>query len=102
MTPPSENRPPADQVVRWTFDGQALHARDGQSVAAALLAAGRRAWRATRRTGEPRGLFCGMGVCYDCLVRVDGLPNVRACQVPVREGMRVETQQDPGSWDQPT
>ena len=85
--------------VCWTFDGQELHAVEGQTVAAALLAAGRRVWRTTTRCGEPRGLFCGMGVCFDCLVQVDGRPNVRACQTLVAEGMRVETQRGAGTWE---
>ena len=71
-------------------DGQELVAYEGESLAAALLASGRRFTRWTARAGEPRGYFCGMGVCQDCLVTVDGLPNVRACMMPVREGLRVE------------
>jgi predicted molibdopterin-dependent oxidoreductase YjgC len=87
--------------VRVTFDGEPLPAVAGQTVAAALLAGGRRAWRSTGRRGEPRGLFCGMGVCFDCLVRIDGRPNQRACQVPVADGMRVQTQHGAGSWEGP-
>jgi predicted molibdopterin-dependent oxidoreductase YjgC len=70
-----------------TFAGRALPARDGQSVAAALTAAGVRSWRTTRREGRPRGLFCGIGVCFDCLLSIDGRPAQRACLVPVRDGM---------------
>jgi predicted molibdopterin-dependent oxidoreductase YjgC len=81
-----------------TVDGSALAAHEGESIAAALIASGRRATRSTARTGEPRGYFCGMGVCQDCLVTVDGLPNVRACMTPVREGQRVETQRGLGEW----
>jgi predicted molibdopterin-dependent oxidoreductase YjgC len=88
-------------MVRFTFDGEELHAVEGQTVAAALLAAGRRVWRYTGRRGEPRGLFCGMGVCFDCLVRIDGRPNLRACQTVVAEGMRVETQRGAGTWEVP-
>jgi predicted molibdopterin-dependent oxidoreductase YjgC len=92
---------PEGRIVRWTFDGEEVRAFEGQTIAAALLAAGRRIWRYTSRRREPRGLFCGMGICFDCLVRVEGRPNVRACQTPVREGMRVETQHDPGAWEMP-
>jgi len=74
-------------------DGRPLTARPGMTVAAALLAAGRRTWRRTAR-GAPRGLFCGMGVCFDCLVIVDGAPNVRACVTPVAPGMRIETERE--------
>ncbi len=79
-------------------DGQQLAAYVGESIAAALVASGRRFTRWTARTGEPRGYFCGMGVCQDCLVTVDGLPNVRACVTPVRDGLRVETQRGLGEW----
>lgn len=96
LGPVSGRRP-----LRFTFDGRELFAYEGETVAAALLAAGRRAFRRTGRRGEPRGLLCGMGICFDCLVRVDGRPNVRACQTPVAEGMRVETQRGAGSWEVP-
>jgi hypothetical protein len=74
-----------------TFDGAPLSARAGQSVAAALTDAGIRSWRTTRHNERPRGLFCGIGVCYDCLLVVDGLPNQRACLVPARDGMTLQT-----------
>ena len=74
-------------TVTVTFGGRALSARDGQSVAAALTAAGVRSWRTTRRGGRPRGLFCGIGACFDCLLTIDGRPAQRACLVPVRDGM---------------
>jgi predicted molibdopterin-dependent oxidoreductase YjgC len=74
-------------TVTVTFAGRTLHARDGQSVAAALTAAGVRSWRTTRRGTRPRGLFCGIGACFDCLITIDGSPAQRACLVPVRDGM---------------
>ena len=74
-------------TVTITFAGRTLQARDGQSVAAALTAAGVRSWRTTRRGARPRGLFCGIGVCFDCLLTIDGRPAQRACLVPVRDGM---------------
>jgi len=87
--------------VRLTFDGDEVLCVEGQTLAAAFLATGRRAWRFTSRRGEPRGVFCGMGICFDCLVEVDGRPNVRACLTPAAEGMRVETQHGAGSWEAP-
>jgi predicted molibdopterin-dependent oxidoreductase YjgC len=72
-------------------DGREVAAHEGESVAAVLIAAGHRAFRRTDRAGEARSYFCGMGVCHDCLVVVDGDPNVRACMTRVRAGMRVET-----------
>ncbi len=74
-------------------DGRPLTAFLGESVAAALLAEGYLAFRHTARRGEPRGLFCGMGICFDCLVVVDGRPGRRACMIEVRDGMQVELQQ---------
>jgi predicted molibdopterin-dependent oxidoreductase YjgC len=85
--------------LHFTFDGQELPAYEGETVAAALLAAGRRTFRRTARRGEPRGPFCGMGVCFECLVCIDGRPNRRACQVPVADGMRVASQEGLGPWE---
>lgn len=86
----SLNTDPCQASVQFTLDGQPLVALEGQTIAGALLAAGCRAWRSTERLGEPRGFFCGMGVCYDCLVFVEGQGQVRACQTLVADGMRVE------------
>jgi hypothetical protein len=66
------------------FDGRRLPMVPGQSVAAVLLAAGVRSWRTTRTAARPRGLFCGIGVCFDCLVTVNGVPSVRACLAEAR------------------
>ncbi|MFF6958212.1 MULTISPECIES: 2Fe-2S iron-sulfur cluster-binding protein [unclassified Streptomyces] len=73
------------------LDGRPVPAREGQSVGSALMAAGIVAWRSTRVEGRPRGLFCGIGVCFDCLITVDGHRDQRACQVPAADGMRLET-----------
>jgi D-hydroxyproline dehydrogenase subunit gamma len=72
--------------VTIVLDGRRVEAYAGETVAAVLLAEGE---IATRRTvgGEPRGIFCGMGVCFDCLMVVDGVPNTRACMTWVREGL---------------
>ena len=80
------------RAVRISVDGEDVAAHEGESIAAALIAAGIRALRWTTRTDEPRGYLCGMGVCHDCLVTVDGVPNVRACVTAVRDGLRVERQ----------
>jgi hypothetical protein len=74
------------------FDGEPVPAAPGQTVAAALWAAGVRSWRTTRDGGAPRGLFCGVGACFDCLITVDGVPNQLACLVRARPGMAVTTQ----------
>jgi predicted molibdopterin-dependent oxidoreductase YjgC len=77
--------------VSFTFDGRPMTAEAGQTVGAALLAAGIRSWRVTRSGGRPRGLFCGIGACFDCLVDVNDDRAVRACLVPVRDGDEVRT-----------
>ena len=79
-----------------SFDGEALLAYPGETVATALLAAGRRRTGVTGRRGEPRGLYCGMGLCWECVVVVDGRPNQRACTTAAAPGLRVETQRGPG------
>jgi predicted molibdopterin-dependent oxidoreductase YjgC len=84
--------------LNMLVDGQSVVAYEGESIAAALFAAGVRITRWTARAGEPRGYFCGMGVCQDCLVTVDGSPNVRACMTTVQDGLRVETQRGLGDW----
>nr|WSX49271.1 (2Fe-2S)-binding protein [Streptomyces sp. NBC_00974] len=81
------------------FDGRELLAHEGQSIAAVLWSAGILAWRTTRETAAPRGAFCGIGSCYDCLVTVNGRPNQRACLVPARPGDRVATQEGTGHDD---
>jgi predicted molibdopterin-dependent oxidoreductase YjgC len=75
--------------LRFTFDGDPVVAKEGESIAAALLAAGRRTIRRTSRRGTPRGLFCAMGVCFDCVVTIDGESSARACVEPAAEGMVV-------------
>ena len=77
--------------VEIVLDGAPTEAFEGETVAAVLLARGEVATRTTVK-GEPRGIFCGMGVCFDCLVVVDGVPNTRACMTWVRDGMRVSRQ----------
>ncbi|MCX4696398.1 (2Fe-2S)-binding protein [Streptomyces sp. NBC_01408] len=81
------------------FDGRELPAQAGQSIAAVLWSAGILAWRTTREGGAPRGVFCGIGSCYDCLVTVNGTPNQRACLVPARPGDTVTTQEGTGRAD---
>ncbi|MFJ3926687.1 (2Fe-2S)-binding protein [Streptomyces sp. NPDC090022] len=78
------------------FDGQEIPALAGQSIAAALWGAGILSWRTTRDGAALRGVFCGIGSCYDCLVTVNGRPNQRACLVPARAGDTVTTQEGTG------
>ena len=71
-------------------NGQAYNAYEGETVHAALLAAGHRMLRKTRKMQQPRGIFCGMGVCYECLVTINGSPNQRACMTQVKDLMEIE------------
>ena len=79
-------------AVNVTVDGMPVTARGGDTVAAALIASGRMACRTTPVSGAPRGPYCMMGVCFDCLVTVDGVGNRQGCLVRVAEGMAIETQ----------
>lgn len=80
------------KTITFDFEGQAIEARAGDTIAAALLMLGQRHLRDSVVTGEPRGFFCMMGTCFDCLVEVDGIPNVQACRKVVCEGMSVVRQ----------
>jgi len=77
--------------VTILVDGEPVGAFEGESLAAALLAADRRVLRRTPRTGEPRGVFCGMGVCFDCVVTVRESSVVRSCMALVEDGLVVTT-----------
>ena len=91
---------PEDKALDTTIyvDGKEIPAKSGEPIAAALLAAGIRVFRKTAKKGYPRGIFCGIGRCTDCVMTVDGKPNVRTCVTPVRAGMKVETQNGLGRW----
>lgn len=78
--------------IAFTIDGKPVSAAAEDSVAAAALASGVLKFRASAVSGEPRGPYCMMGVCFECLLTIDGRPNQQACMVRVRPGMRVETQ----------
>lgn len=78
--------------LSFTFDGRPLTGCAGDTVAAALLANGIVACRETPVSGTPRAPYCLMGVCFDCLVVIDGVGNRQGCVVPLAEGMRIETQ----------
>lgn len=70
-------------------DGVAVPAYAGETVAAAMIAAGIRSFRRSTR-GSPRGVYCGIGVCFECLVRVNGQPNLRACITYAEDGMTID------------
>jgi predicted molibdopterin-dependent oxidoreductase YjgC len=86
------------EPVAFTFDGKPLTAVAGDSLAAALLANGISRFRTTPVSGAERGAYCMMGVCFECLVAIDGRSNRQSCLVTIEEGMRVETQQGEASY----
>lgn len=81
---------PRGAKIRIFVNGRREIAFEGESVHAALLAAGYRTLRKTARSGQPRGFFCGMGICYDCLVTINGVPHQRACMTTVKDRMEIE------------
>lgn len=85
--------PEADARVSLRIDGRDVNVARGLSVAAAMLVAGFEACRTTPVRGAPRGPYCHMGVCFDCLVTIDGVPNRQGCMVTVEEGMDVQAQE---------
>ncbi|SDQ49251.1 (2Fe-2S)-binding protein [Microbacterium sp. cf332] len=86
----------------FRFDGRTVPFRPGQTVGGALAASGVVSWRTTRGGGEPRGLFCGIGVCYDCLLSVDGLRSQRACVTRARPGQDVRSDDPDAPLPAPT
>ena len=85
--------------VTISFEGQTIEAQVGDSLAAALLAHDVGPFRTTPVSGSPRTPYCLMGICFDCLVEVDGVPNRQACIVEVRDGMQVRRQRGPAVID---
>jgi predicted molibdopterin-dependent oxidoreductase YjgC len=92
----------AQKIVTIYVDGEPMPAHEGEPIAAALMAAGKRVFRYSKKRQEPRGYFCGLGRCTDCIMTVDGVPQVRTCITPVADGMRIETQKGFGEWSDPT
>jgi predicted molibdopterin-dependent oxidoreductase YjgC len=82
--------------IEFSFDGRPLSAPAGSTVASALLANGVLSWRRTRAAGQARGLLCGIGTCFDCLVDVDGERAIRACTAVLRQGAVVSTSSSVG------
>ena len=78
--------------ITFTYNGKEMEGIEGEPIAAALKAAGVMVHRYTKKRHEPRGIFCAIGRCTDCVMVVNGKPNVRTCITPLEEGMSVETQ----------
>ncbi len=83
---------PLTESVEFQFEGETVTARTGETLAAALLAAGYATLRETAGDGEARGPYCMIGNCFECRVEIDGQPNQQACLQRVRAGMRVRRQ----------
>lgn len=85
------SRPAFERGAPMTIlvDGVPIPARAGETIATAILASGREALRWTRKARRPRALYCGIGICFDCLVEVEGSGTVRACQTYVTPGLRI-------------
>jgi predicted molibdopterin-dependent oxidoreductase YjgC len=89
---------PALKEVKIKVDGKELKAYKGEMIASALTAAGIKVFRYTSKNNEPRGVFCAIGRCTDCVMIVNGMPNVRTCVTPVENNMVIQTQEGLGQW----
>ena len=88
---------PEGRMVTFTYDGQELQGVEGEPIAAALRVAGVMVHRYTKKHHEPRGVFCAIGRCTDCVMIVNGKPNIRTCITPLEEGMVIQTQYGGGN-----
>lgn len=79
-------------LVKFYFDGKEIEGFEGEPIATALKAAGVMVHRYTKKEHKPRGIFCAIGRCTDCVMVVDGVPNVRTCITPLKAGMDIKTQ----------
>ena len=89
---------PEREEIEIVFDGKKIKAFEGEMIATALMAAGIKTFRYTSKKEEPRGIFCAIGRCTDCVMEVDGVSNVRTCVTPAKAGMVVNTQRGLGQW----
>ena len=89
---PILGKPEKKELVSFTFDGKKMQGYEGEPIAVALKANGVMIHRYTKKDHKPRGIFCAIGRCTDCVMVVDGKPNVRTCVTPLKEGMVVQTQ----------
>jgi predicted molibdopterin-dependent oxidoreductase YjgC len=83
---------PEREWLKVEIDGEMVRVAAGESVAAAILASGMQSCRTSHLSGESRAPFCMMGVCFECLIEIDGIPNRQSCLIPVKEGMQIRRQ----------
>ena len=86
------------ETFEIVFDGRPIPAREGDTIASALIANRVKVFRHTHKRGEPRQIFCAIGRCTDCMMTVDRAPNVRTCITLAKPGMVVQTQEGLGEW----
>jgi predicted molibdopterin-dependent oxidoreductase YjgC len=87
-----------EKEVTLVVDGRKIKAYEGEMISAALVASGIFTFRYTSKKKEPRGIFCAIGRCTDCVMEVNGRPNVRTCITPVEDNMVINTQKGLGVW----
>ncbi len=90
--------PDNQKKIIFYLDGEKTEALQGDCIASAVIASGKKIFRYTKKNKKPRSLFCGIGQCNDCMMEVDGIPNVKTCITPVKKGMRINTQAGAGEW----
>src|SRR5688572_32038326 len=99
LEPQKDERIDRSREVSFTFHGANVRGFEGDTLASALYAEGQRIFSRSFKYHRPRGLLCCRGSCPNCMMQVDGTPNVRACVTPIREGARVEAQNVWGTLD---
>ena len=82
------------RVVAISVNGNEIEAIEGEPIAAAILASGIKVFRRTPKLNSPRGVYCAIGRCTDCVMKVNGVPSIRTCITPVESGMIIETQEN--------
>jgi predicted molibdopterin-dependent oxidoreductase YjgC len=88
-----------EEKVKFTLDGNEMEGNTGEPIAAALVAAGVEVLSRSIKYHRPRGFFCAIGKCSSCLMKVNGIPNVRTCVTELEEGMKIETQKGKGDFN---
>lgn len=89
---PVLGKSPEEKIVSFLYDGKEVQGYEGEPIATALKNAGVMIHRYTKKKHKPRGIFCAIGRCTDCVMIVNGKPNIRTCITPLEEGMVIQTQ----------
>lgn len=86
-------------TIQFFLDGKPVQAFEGETVATAIFASGKRDLRISANLSEKRSVYCGVGVCYECVMTINNVPNTRSCRTLVKENMDVKTQNGDGVWN---